>query len=88
MLMEHDRIILTSDLAEHGSLAGAVGTIIHVYSGGQALEVEFSPTGNTPSAVATVQPSQARPVLGAGNRDGGKTLDWGLKPDQLPQYHA
>ena len=79
MLMEHDRIILTSDLAEHGSLAGAVGTIIHVYSGGHALEVEFSPAGDTPSAVATVRPSQARPVSGAGNQDIGKTLDLGVE---------
>ena len=64
MLDEHDRIVLTDDIAGLRLKAGDVGTIVHVHRGGEAFEVEFlAPDGNT-AALATVRSSQARPVTG------------------------
>ena len=65
MLEEHDRIVLTDDVADPGLKAGDVGTIVHVHREGEAFEVEFlTLDGHTP-AVATVSSSQVRSVTGA-----------------------
>ncbi len=40
-MTEHERIVLTTNLPEYGLQAGDVGTIVHVYKGEQAYEVEF-----------------------------------------------
>ena len=64
MLEEHDRIVLSEDVADPGLKAGDVGTIVHVHRGGAAFEVEFlTPDGRT-AALATVPSSQVRPVTG------------------------
>lgn len=64
MLLEHDRIVLTTDIPDEGLRVGDVGTIVHVYPQDFAYEVEFfSLDGNT-VAVATVEREQARPVTG------------------------
>ncbi len=62
MFREHQRIVLTTDLAGEGLEAGDVGTIVHVYREGEALEVEFLTLEGGTVAVATVQPGQVRPV--------------------------
>jgi hypothetical protein len=36
---EHERVVLTEDIAASGLEAGDVGTVIHVYSDGTACEV-------------------------------------------------
>jgi hypothetical protein len=74
---EHDCIVLTADLSEGGLQAGDVGTVVHIHGAGAGYEVEFmtltgqtvgSPVAGPPlfpsaaSAVATVLPSQLRPV--------------------------
>ncbi len=64
MLLEHERIALTTDIPEKGLKAGDVGAIVHIHPGHVAYEVEFfSLDGNT-IAVATVERDQARPVTG------------------------
>ena len=66
MLEEHDRIVLTDDVAGPGLKAGDVGTIVHVHRDGEAFEVEFlflTPDGHT-AALATVSSSQVLPVTG------------------------
>ena len=65
MLEEHDRIVLTDDIADLRLKAGDVGTIVHVHRGGQAFEVEFLALDGNTAALATVRSSQARPVTGA-----------------------
>jgi hypothetical protein len=40
-MSEHDVVVLTRDLPEHGLRAGDVGAVVHVYSNGKAYEVEF-----------------------------------------------
>ena len=62
MLEEHDRIVLTDDIADRDLKAGDVGTIVHVYPKGEAFEVEFLALDGNTAALATVLPSQVRPV--------------------------
>jgi hypothetical protein len=66
MIKEHDCVVLTSDLPSESLLSGDVGTVVHIHGNVSAYEVEFATlTGNT-IAVATVLPSQCRPI---GHRD-------------------
>ena len=62
MFKEHDRVILTGDLAKEGLRAGDVGTIVHVHRQGKAFEVEFLALDGHTVAVATVSASEIRPV--------------------------
>ena len=41
MLEEHDRIVLTDDVAEPGLKAGDVGTIVHVHRDGEPSRWSF-----------------------------------------------
>ncbi len=62
MIEEHDIIVLTDDLLEHGLKAGKRGTVVHVFPGAEAYMVEFfSPAGNT-IAVAYTERTQVRPA--------------------------
>ena len=65
MLEEHDRIVLTDDIADPGLKAGDVGAIVHVHRDGQAFEVEFLTLDGHTAAVATVPSSRVRPVTSA-----------------------
>jgi len=62
MITEHDRIILIADLPGEELRAGDVGTVVHVYDGAIAYEVEFLLLDGTTAAVATVRAGQLRPV--------------------------
>ena len=62
MLKEHDRVVLTNPVPADGLEAGDVGTIVHIYSDGQAYEVEFVALDGHTTAVATVEFHQVRPV--------------------------
>ena len=62
MFTEHDRVVLTADLAETALKAGDVGTVVHVYPNAAAFEVEFLALDGHTTALATVLPSQVRPV--------------------------
>ena len=62
MFTEHDRVVLTADLAEPALKAGDVGTVVHVYPNAAAFEVEFLALDGHTAALATVLPSQVRPV--------------------------
>ncbi|HUU22815.1 MAG TPA: DUF4926 domain-containing protein [Phycisphaerae bacterium] len=62
MIGEHDRVVLTEDVAEESLKAGDIGTVVHVYSQGEAFEVEFVALDGETVAVVTVRASQVRPV--------------------------
>ena len=62
MLAEHDRVVLTDDIAETDLKTGDVGTIVHIYPHAAAFEVEFLALDGNTAALATVSPSQVRPV--------------------------
>ncbi len=62
MIHEHDCVVLTTDIPDEGLHAGDVGTVVHIHSEGAAYEVEFMTLTGRTIAVATVLPSQLRPI--------------------------
>ena len=64
MFKEHDRIVLTKDIPQEGLKSGDVGAIVHIHLQGEAFEVEFLTLDGDTAALATVLPSQVRPVSG------------------------
>jgi hypothetical protein len=62
MIKEHDRVALDRDLPEYGLTRGDLGTVVHIYEGAKAFEVEFlTLTGDT-IGVATLKASDVRPL--------------------------
>jgi hypothetical protein len=54
--------VLTSDILDEGLQAGDVVTVVHIHRDGAAYEVEFLTLTGQTVAVATVLPSQLRPI--------------------------
>ena len=68
MFKEHEQIVLTADVVgDEGEelKSGDAGTIIHIHPDEEALVVEFMSLDGDTAAIATVLPSQARPVTSA-----------------------
>lgn len=66
MIKEHDCVVLTSELPDKGLLSGDVGTVVHIHGNSAAYEVEFATLTGKNIAIATVLPTQCRPI---GHRD-------------------
>ena len=49
---EHDVVVLTQDLSEHGLCKGDVGAVVYAYADGKAYEVEFV-TGSVLAHIVT-----------------------------------
>lgn len=62
MIRELDMVVLTTDLPEHGLLRGDVGTVVHVYHGGEAAEVEFVAADGHTVALVTLSSDAIRPM--------------------------
>lgn len=62
MIKEHDRVVLTADLACEKLAAGDVGTVAHVHRDGKAFEVEFVALDGETVAIVTLERAQIRPV--------------------------
>ena len=62
MIHEHDRVVLTTLLADESLEAGDIGTVVHVYPRHEAYEVEFITLTGKTAAVVTVTAEQIRPV--------------------------
>jgi hypothetical protein len=60
MIPEHSLVVLTKSIPEHSLLAGDVGTIVHVYPGGAAYEVEFATGIGRTIGVLTLKPQDVR----------------------------
>lgn len=58
---EHDTVVLTRSLPEHGLEIGDVEAIVHVYEDGAAFEVEFVTSDGATVAVETLERSDVRP---------------------------
>jgi len=65
---EHDRVVLARPIPELGLEEGDVGTIVFVYEGRRAYEVEFVAGDRGPLGVLTLAPEDVRP------RGGGEIL--------------
>lgn len=61
-MSEHDTVVLTRSLPEHGLEAGDVGAIVHVYDAGQGFEVEFVTGSGETLGVVTLNSADVRPV--------------------------
>lgn len=59
---EHDTVVLTADLMDHGLRKGDVGTIVFVHGEGEGYEVEFMTLAGATLAVVTMQSDFVRPV--------------------------
>ena len=68
MFKEHEQIVLTTDVVgdeEEELKPGDVGAIVHIHPNEEAFVVEFMSLDGETVAIATVLPSQARPVTSA-----------------------
>lgn len=61
MIEELDTVVLTTALPEHGLREGDLGTVVLVHSQ-SGYEVEFMTLDGETLAVASLLPSQVRPV--------------------------
>jgi hypothetical protein len=62
VIHELERVVLMTDLPEHGLKRGDVGTIVLIHRGGAGYEVEFVTLSGETIAVVTVRSSQVRPI--------------------------
>ena len=59
-IREHDRVVLLQDADTFR--VGDVGTVVHLYAGGEAFEIEFVAASGETIGLATVPSSHVRPV--------------------------
>jgi len=62
MIAEHDRVVLMTDRLDQGLLSGDIGTVVHVYQGGNAYEVEFVALDGETAGIVTVEANAVRTV--------------------------
>jgi hypothetical protein len=62
MIKEHEQVVLTADLPEYDLKAGDVGVVVHIYSDGEAYELEIFALDGRTLDVVTVEAAQVRPV--------------------------
>ncbi len=64
MINEHDTVVLTRAVPASGLERGDVGAVVHVYRGGEAVEVEFVTGDGGTVAVETLRAEDVRPLGG------------------------
>ena len=62
MIEELDRVVLQTDVPQHGLTTGDVGTVVMVHQGGQGYTVEFLTLAGETVAVETLSASQVRAI--------------------------
>ena len=62
MIREHDRVVLTVPVSDHGLERGEVGVVVHVYPSQEACEVEFVTLAGHTAAIVTASADQIRPI--------------------------
>lgn len=60
MFDELDTVVLNRNIEKNGLKKGDVGTVVHVYEEGKALEVEFIAAKGKTVAVLTLTPEDIR----------------------------
>ncbi|HEV3063744.1 MAG TPA: DUF4926 domain-containing protein, partial [Chthoniobacterales bacterium] len=61
MIREHDRVVLTIALSDHGLELGDVGVVVHIYPRQEAYEVEFVTLAGQTAAIVTAS-VKIRPI--------------------------
>ncbi len=64
MIHELDLVVLARDIPEHGLQSGDVGTVVHCYRDGAALEVEFVTAAGKTIAVLTLDHADIHSLQG------------------------
>jgi hypothetical protein len=64
MIRELDLVALARDVPEHGLQSGDVGTVVHCYQDGLAVEVEFITAAGKTLAVLTLDATDIHPMQG------------------------
>jgi hypothetical protein len=62
MIKEHESVVQTADLPEHGLRSGDIGTVVMVHQGGAGYEVEFMTLDGETVAVVSLYASQLRSI--------------------------
>ena len=62
MIREHDRVVLTVPISDHGLEPGDVGVIVHIYPRHEGYEVEFVTLAGQTAAIVTASADQIRPI--------------------------
>ena len=62
MIAEHSLVVLDCDPLHAKLNRGDVGTVVHVYKGGQGYEVEFVDGAGHTVALITVDAEDVRPI--------------------------
>lgn len=62
MINELDRIVLASELPEHGLQVGDIGTVVLVHDQGKGYEVEFVSLDGETVAVVSLLANQVRTI--------------------------
>jgi hypothetical protein len=62
MINELERVVLTSDVPDHGLSVGDIGTVVWVHQNGAGYEVEFITLDGETIAVVTLFAAQVRPI--------------------------
>jgi hypothetical protein len=62
MTSELDVVVLTEPVPQFALQRGDVGTVVEVFRGGEAFEVEFATLKGATVALVTLKPTQFRPI--------------------------
>jgi hypothetical protein len=62
MIEEHDQVVLTRDLPEHGLVAGDIAVVIAVHRSGAGYTLEFITVAGETIAIVTVDAADVRPA--------------------------
>lgn len=62
MMKEHDSVVLTEDIPQHGLREGDVGVVVMVHGDCAAFEVEFVAFDGHTVALLTLEVRQVRPI--------------------------
>jgi len=62
MIAEHSLVVLDCEPANKSLNRGDVGTVVHIYEGGRAYEVEFVDGSGHTVALITVTADDVRPI--------------------------
>lgn len=62
MFEELDTVVLARDIEKYGLKRGDIGAVVHVYSNGKAVEVEFVTAKGKTVALVTLNSLDIRPM--------------------------
>ncbi len=62
MIKELDRVVLTSELPDHGLKVGDIGTVVLIHDQGKGYEVEFVSLDGETVAVVSLLAKEVRPI--------------------------